>query len=346
LTTPTRFTQAALVGWDRDLGPDRLASETLESILAPVLRRLRLPKGVLAQLTGVNHRHLYPADSPTHGGGLNAARRLLAAFPHLVDKIQIHFSTSVGRDLLEPSVASTVSARLGLGPSVKNLDLGSACLGFIEAMELAAHLIEAQVLEYALITAGENSRPLLENTLNRLLEPELTARQFFRHFASLTLGSGGAATLVGPSRLHPTAPRIKAVVSLADTTANDLCQGDFSGMVTDAAQLLTAGVKLAQATFQLGQEKFGWLGTTFDAIICHQVSRANTDKLCQVLELPEARLLRTYPDFGNMGPVAAPFNFALAWERKLIGPGQKAIIMGIGSGLACSMLELEIPPNP
>jgi 3-oxoacyl-[acyl-carrier-protein] synthase-3 len=295
-------------------------------------------------MTGINYRHLYPADSPTHFGGLVAAQRLLAEFPRLVDKIEFHLSTSVGRDFLEPSVASTVAAALGLGPRVKNLDLGSACLGFVDAMDLAARLIEAQSLEYALITAGENSRPLLENTLPFLLEPDLTVREFFRYFASLTLGSGGAAMLIGPMAQHPTAPRIKAVASLSDTGSNDLCQGDFTRMTTDSARLLTAGVQLAEATFQLGRHSHGWTADYFDAIICHQVSRANTDKLCQTLALPPGRLFETYPDYGNMGPVAVPFSFSLAWEKKLLRPGQKVVLMGIGSGLACSMLELEIPP--
>jgi 3-oxoacyl-[acyl-carrier-protein] synthase-3 len=297
-------------------------------------------------MTGVDYRHLYPADSPTHFGGLAAARRLLADFPDLADKIELHFSTSVGRDFLEPSVASAVAAALGLGPQVRNLDLGSACLGFVDALDLAGRLIEAKALSYALVTAGENSRPLLENTLGRLLGPEATIKDFFRNFASLTLGSGGAAMLLGPSRLHPAAPRLKGAVSLADASSNDLCQGDFTGMETDAAKLLTAGVRLAEATFRAGQAAYGWTADSFDAIVCHQVSRVNTDKLAEALGLPPGRLFKTYPDYGNMGPVAVPFSFGLAWETNFIKPGQKVALMGIGSGLACSMMELEIPPAP
>ncbi|MDR0549084.1 MAG: 3-oxoacyl-ACP synthase III [Deltaproteobacteria bacterium] len=337
------FTRAAIIGWARDLGSERLSSTALEEALAPLIRRLNLPRGILAQMTGINYRHLYPVDWPTHLGGLAAAKRLLTAFPDLTDRLELHFSTSVGRDFLEPSVASTVAAALGLGPKVKNLDLGSACLGFVDGLDLAARLIESQSLDYALVTAGENSRPLLENTLSRLLDPQTTVQDFFRHFASLTLGSGGAAMLVGPSQSHPTAPKILGAVSLADTTANDLCQGDFYGMTTDAGQLLTSGVALAAATFKEGQEAYGWTPEGFDAIICHQVSRANTDKLAEALELPPGRIFKTYPDYGNMGPVAAPFSFDLAWEKGILKSGQKTILMGIGSGLACSMLELAIP---
>jgi 3-oxoacyl-[acyl-carrier-protein] synthase-3 len=338
-----RFTKAALVGWSWDLGPDRLASSSLEDALAPLMARLKLPKGILAQMTGINYRHLYPADSPISSGGLKAAEKLLDEFPDLFNKIDLHFSTSVGRDFLEPSTSSTVADALGLGPEVKNLDIGSACLGFVDGMELAANLLESRAAEYVLITAGENSRPLLENTLGRLLEPDITVQDFFRNFASLTLGSGGAAMLVGPAGFHPSAPLIKGAVSLADPKSNDLCRGDFTGMETDSVRLMTAGVALAESTFELGKKTYGWTPETFEVIICHQVSQANTDKLCQTLKLPPDRVFKTYPDYGNMGPVAVPFSFALAVEQKIIRPGQKVALMGIGSGLACSMMELEIP---
>jgi 3-oxoacyl-[acyl-carrier-protein] synthase-3 len=338
-----KFTQTALVGWARHLGPDCLGSATLEKLLAPLLTRLKLPDGLIARMTGINYRHLYPAGYPTHYGGLQAAQDLLKRFPQIVPQIDLHFSTSVGRDFLEPSTASMVAASLGLGPQTKNLDLGSACLGFVDGLELAAHLIETQKISYALVSAGENSRPLLEHTLEKLLAPQTTVQEFFRNFASLTLGSGGAAMLVGPVDRHPRCPRIKAAVSLSDTQSNDLCRGDFTGMVTDSVKLLTNGVKLAAQTFNLGVRTYGWTPKTFDVIICHQVSQANTDRLCQDLLLPPERVFKTYPDFGNMGPVAVPFSFDMAWEKHLIGPGQKVALMGIGSGLACSMMELEIP---
>jgi 3-oxoacyl-[acyl-carrier-protein] synthase-3 len=65
--------------------------------------------------------------------------------------------------------------------------------------------------------------------------------------------------------------------------------------------------------------------------------------MAEELTLPLERIFKTYPDYGNMGPVAVPFSFDLAWQNGFVIPGQRTILMGIGSGLACSMLELEIP---
>jgi 3-oxoacyl-[acyl-carrier-protein] synthase-3 len=292
-------------------------------------------------MTGIISRPLYPTNFPPSHGAITASEKVFQNFDR--NLIDLLFSTSVGRDYLEPSTASIIQAALGLGPKVKSLDLGSACLGFIDGLELAALKIEAGLSQYALVTAGENSRPLLENTLTKLSNPEVSIRTFFKNFASLTLGSGGAAMVVGPAHLHPKAPRILGLVSLSDAKNNHLCRGDFNGMETDSAALLVAGVSLAENTFAEGALRFGWTPKSFDVIVCHQVSEANTRRFSQVLELPWERLVKTYPTYGNMGPVAVPFAFDLAWEEGLIKPGHRVGLMGIGSGLCCAMMEVQIP---
>ena len=52
-------------------------------------------------------------------------------------------STSVCKHHLEPSVACAVHHHLGLAPGCLNFDLGNACLGFVNAIHLAATAIDA-----------------------------------------------------------------------------------------------------------------------------------------------------------------------------------------------------------
>ncbi|MDR0355412.1 MAG: 3-oxoacyl-ACP synthase III [Deltaproteobacteria bacterium] len=340
-TEPT-FSRAAIVAWARDEGVHSLSTADLETALRPVMDRLRLPKGLLASMTGIHRRQLYGSDWAPSRGAVRAAERLLSKGLD-GSHIDCLYSTSVGRDFLEPSTASIVHSALNLSREVKSLDLGSACLGFIDGLELAGLRLEAGLSEYCLVTAGENSRPLLENTISSLLAPEVTVKDFFGNFASLTLGSGGAAMVVGPSERHPAAPRLVSCVSLSDPNSNHLCRGDFRGMVTDSAGLLEAGVELAAQTFRRGVDLFGWTPDSFDVIVCHQVSEVNTKRFCQAIGLDEGKLLKTYPDYGNMGPVAVPFTFDLAWEKGLIRSGRRLGLMGIGSGLCCSMMEVVVP---
>ena len=62
-----------------------------------------------------------------------------------IDRAEIGMmvNTSVCRHHLEPSVACAVHHHLGLAPGCLNFDLGNACLGFVNAIHLAATAIDA-----------------------------------------------------------------------------------------------------------------------------------------------------------------------------------------------------------
>ncbi len=335
-----KYENVAIVGLARDEAPISLSSADLEKRLEAAMRRLKLPGGLLASLSGIVRRRLYPIDFPPSLAASRAAERLFSETGFERQDIDLLYSTSVCRDHLEPSTASIVQSRLGLGGHVKSLDIGSACLGFIDGLELAALSIEAGLSRHALIVAGENSAPILETTVAHLMKPEADRSTYFRNFATLTLGSGGAAMILGDARDYPDAPRLIASVSRSDAASNHLCQGDPGGMETDSAALMNAGVALAQETFGEGFREFGWTAESFDCLICHQVSAANTRKLCETLALDEDLLVKTFPDYGNMGPAAVPFTLDVALERGLVRRGSRLALMGIGSGLCCGMMEI------
>ncbi|MDR1314305.1 MAG: 3-oxoacyl-ACP synthase III [Deltaproteobacteria bacterium] len=341
---PPVYSSASVLAWARDEGPDLLESSALEEALAPLLSRLSLPKGLLAGMTGIEARRLYPRGARPSLGAVRAAAALFGRWGYGPGDVDLLYSTSVGRDWLEPSTASIIHSALGLPRECSPLDLGSACLGFIDGLNLAALQVDLGLCDLALVVAGENSRPVLENTLDRLLGRGTDRKLFFDNFATLTLGSGGAAMLVGRDPTG-TMPRLARMVSLSDGESNGLCRGDETGMATDSARLLAKGVELAELTFRAGRDAFGWTPDLFDLVVSHQVSEANTLRFAEALGLPWERICRSYPLYGNMGAAAVPFTFSLASDAGLISPGSRLAMMGIGSGLSCAMLEIEIPPG-
>ena len=50
-----------------------------------------------------------------------------------------------------------------------NFDLANACLGFVNGMQLAATMIDAGQIDYALVVDGEGAREIHENTIERLV---------------------------------------------------------------------------------------------------------------------------------------------------------------------------------
>ena len=59
------------------------------------------------------------------------------------------------------------------------------------------------------------------------------------------------------------------------------------------------------------------------------------------LGLDPVKNFETLAQLGNVGSVSAPITMAMAVEQGQLVPGQRAAILGIGSGINCLMLGVE-----
>jgi 3-oxoacyl-[acyl-carrier-protein] synthase III len=308
--------------------------------VAPTLQRLGMRPDLLETASGIVARRYWDDGVQPSQAATWAAERAIAAAGIDRQRIGVVVNTSVCRDYIEPSTACLVHGNLGLSPHCLNFDLGNACLAFLNGMEMVGHLIERGQIDFGLVVDGESARFVQEATLARLLEPGTTEQDFRDQFATLTLGSGAAAMVLGRSDLVPDGHRFTGSVSLAGTEHSQLCRGQVDKMVTDAKALLLAGLELAQRTWQKAQAELGWTAEALDECVLHQVSATHTASLCRQLGLDVRKVLTIFQEFGNIGPAAVPIALSKAADAGRIQRGQRVALMGIGSGLNCSMAEV------
>ncbi|MCA9542981.1 MAG: 3-oxoacyl-ACP synthase III, partial [Myxococcales bacterium] len=296
-----KFTDVAIAGLAYAEAPHRVPSTQFEDQLADTFARLEVRPDVLRSLAGIEARRWWdPGTKPSDAATL-AARQVIDEAGVDPAKIGVLVNTSVCRDFLEPSTASIVHGNLGLPTTCMNFDLGNACLAFVNAIEMVGALIERRAIEYALIVDGEGSREIQEATLARMVKGEMSAHQFRKEFASLTLGSGGVAMLLTHRDNAPDGPRVVGGVSRAATEHARLCWGHATHMETETKKLLFAGVTLARQTWAVAQEELGWSDAVLDELVMHQVSQVHTATLCQTLGLTMSKALLTFPELGNVG---------------------------------------------
>jgi len=111
-------------------------------------------------------------------------------------------------------------------------------------------------------------------------------------------------------------------------------------MVTDTRTLLTEGLKLAAKTFGAAKIAMGWVVSELDQFVIHQVSRVHTDSLVGMLGLDPKKVHAIYQDMGNVGPASVPIVLAKIKELGKVRRGDRVALLGIGSGLNCSMAEI------
>lgn len=313
-----------------------VSSAELDDRLETTYRRVRLRAGLMERLAGIHERRWWENGVTFADGAAMAGDKALAEAGIDPSEVGLLINASVSRAHLEPSTAVGVHHAMGLPTPCLNFDVSNACLGFVNGMQLASSMIDSGQIRYAVVVAGEDAQTVQDNTIARLSRAEVSARDVMAEFATLTLGSGAAAMVLGRADLHPEGHRIVGGVSRAGTEHNQLCVGDIEQMRTDSSGLMDAGVELAGAMWAEASAQFDW--SDLDCYVMHQVSEIHTQALCHRVGIDSDRVPRTFPTRGNIGPASIPFT--LATHAGELEPGHRILLMGIGSGLNTNCTEI------
>ncbi|MBS0214118.1 MAG: 3-oxoacyl-ACP synthase III [Proteobacteria bacterium] len=334
------FEHVSIAGLAHIDAPERLTSDAINQRLQPTLQRLGIRTDVLRDIAGIHARRMWNAGTEASDAATMAAEKALADSGVAREKIGLLVNTSVSRDYLEPSTASIISGNLQLGENCQNFDVANACLAFLNGMDIASRMIERGEIEYALVVDGETANLVYEKTLERMCRPDVSEEDFRNELASLTLGCGAAAMVLSRSELTPDAPRYKGGVTRAATEWNKLCRGNLDRMVTDTKMLLIEGLKLAQKTFLAARQAMGWVVDELDEFVIHQVSQVHTQAFIKALGIDPQKVLTIFHEHGNIGPASVPIVLSKLKEMGRLKKGQRVALLGIGSGLNCSMAEV------
>ena len=324
-----------------ELPDEVVTTRSLYERLAPTLKRLGIPGSWLSALSGVEERRLWPRGTKLADVASKAAKAALEKSGIAAEKIGCIICTSVSKEFLEPSLACMVHHDLGLKPEALNFDIANACLAFLNGISQMAQMIDSGLIEAALIVDAESSRDVVENTLRRMTTEATDIASFSKQFAGLTLGSGAVAAVITNGNNATSGHKIVGHVQLADTNYCRHCIGNLSEIITDQTSLMKAGIELASRTWKLASQTFGWTRDNVQQFICHQVGARHHQLLFEKLGLDKSKSFQTFPFLGNVGPASVPLTLALAAERGILSCGDRIGLMGIGSGLNCSMMEIN-----
>lgn len=321
-----------------------LTSSSLESQLSPLMKRLNLPSGYLAALTGIKERRIWPVGTRPSDIGQVAAASALEKSLIAKEQIGCIIHTGVCRDALEPATAAVLHHKLGLEPSCFVFDISNACLGFLNGLCTAANMIELGQIDSAIVVSGENAGPIYRDTVRSLSEsPSLT--NFEHSIASMTLGSGAVAFVLTNDNICPHGHHLIGATAQADSKNHHLCEGNgnihHQQMKTDTRMLLKQGLILSQVTWELFKREFNFQNDDFKHLFSHQVSKSHQEKVFECLKLDSSKGYNDLETLGNTGSVAAPLSLALRDEENNLIPGDRVAMLGIGSGLNCMMMGVE-----
>ncbi|MAI78013.1 MAG: 3-oxoacyl-ACP synthase III [Deltaproteobacteria bacterium] len=320
--------------------PLTMTSAEIQQELEETLSRLGLASNLLQSVAGIQERRFWHEGVQPSDAATLAAEAALADSGLDRSHLGIIVNTSVCRDYIEPSTACLVHGNLGLSDTCMNMDIGNACLAFLNGMEVVGNMIERGQIDYGMIVDAESSRFLIESTVERLKRPETDLKTFREEFASLTTGSGAVAMILARSDLAPEGHRFRGTFSLAATEHNRLCVGQIDRGLTDTQGVLVHGVELSRKTWAGAQQHLDFKASEVDQYCLHQVSQRHAEQLAMSLELDVDKALLIVDMFGNIGPASVPIVLSKALDLGRIKQGDRIVLAGIGSGLNCTVGEI------
>ena len=349
------FQNVSLLSVGYVLPPMVITSENIETQLDAVYERLKLPQGRLEGMSGIRERRLWQPKTRISDMSAESCRRALIAASVEPEEVQCLIHASVCREYLEPATACRVHQLTGLPENAWVYDVSNACLGVMNGAVQIAQLIESGVILSGLVVGTEDSRGLLEATIRQLnADSNLTRQSIKPAFASLTIGSGSCAWLLGDRRhFESKSPglgaSVRGAVAVARTQYHGLCQSDTdqtgSGMQpimnTDSELLLEAGVETGKAAFDLLLSELSWKRKDIGATVCHQVGSAHRKRMLETLGMPVETDFATFERLGNTGSVALPTALGIGLSQSNFHTGTKSALLGIGSGLNSVMIGIE-----
>jgi 3-oxoacyl-[acyl-carrier-protein] synthase-3 len=337
-----RYNHVCLEAFGYVLPPNIITSAAIEDKLAALYKRLKLPEGRLEMMSGIRERRFWNEGATPSQVSAQAGAIALEKSRTSPGEIDCLLHTSVCRDFIEPASATLVHRNLELSREAMAFDISNACLGFLNGMVTLANMIELGQVQKGLIVAGENSRQLVESTIETLLNtPNLTRDGIKEAFASLTIGSGSCALVMAHEKVSQFGHKLVGGAAQCATEFNHLCRGTAGNMSTDSETLLQEGCKLARQTWAKTQQMLGWTNSVVNRVFCHQVGSAHRKLLFKTLELESKKDFSTVEFLGNTGSVALPITMAMGLEDSPPQEKENIAMLGIGSGLNCLMLGVQ-----
>jgi acyl-CoA:acyl-CoA alkyltransferase len=343
------FENVCIEGLGYHLPENRITSSELETRLTPLYERLKLPLGRLQLMSGIEERRFWDEGVFPSEVAAIAGKKAIENSDIDVKDIGCLISASVCRDFLEPSTASIVHNRLELPEESFVFDVSNACLGVLNGICIVANMIDQGSIKAGLIVSGENGGPLVNNTIENLLSrSDITRNKIKSSFASLTIGSAAVGVLLAHKDNSQKKHKLLGGVSFAETKFNHLCRGNVNAgsqlaplMETDSEKLMLEGCRLAGRTWNRTRKVLGWKNGDVNRVFCHQVGKGHRKLMYENVGLDIEKDFSTLEFLGNTGSASLPVTLAIGVEKGALAKGDKAALLGIGSGLNCLMMGVE-----
>jgi 3-oxoacyl-[acyl-carrier-protein] synthase III len=304
---------------------------------ADIIERIDSSDEWIQTRSGIKTRRVAAADETVTMMSREAAEKALQRAGVTPDQVDCVIVATVSHMLQTPAAATLIADELGATPAAA-FDISAACAGFCYGIALASDMVRGGTAKYVLVIGVERLTDLTD------FEDRSTAFLF---------ADGAGATVVGPAEQ----PGISPVIWGSDGSKFDLIrqeEGWDEVFETDKPawpHLRMEGNPVFRwASYEMAKvcrralEAAELEPADLDAFIPHQANMRITDAMARTLKLPDnVAIARDIADQGNTSAASIPLAMERMLDEGTIKPGDKALLVAFGAGLAYAAQVVVVP---
>jgi 3-oxoacyl-[acyl-carrier-protein] synthase-3 len=283
--------------------------------------------------TGIKERHIAADDQATSDLASEAARRAMTAAGVTPEEIDLIVVATVTPDMFFPSTACFVQRKIGATNAVC-FDISAACSGFLYALQVARHFLNAGSRTTALVIGAEKLSSLVN------WEDRNTCVLF---------GDGAGAVVIRAVDAETDAPgRVLSTVMGSDGTLSDLLKVPGGGSALPITPENAASrpntihmegretfkhavTRMCQASEQ-ALEMAGLTKADIAMVIPHQANARIITAIADRLGLPEEKTFVNVDKYGNTSAATIPVALDEAHRQGRIKRGDIVLLVAFGGG--------------
>lgn len=282
--------------------------------------------------SGIRERRIAADGETTSDMALKASREALAAAGLEASDMDLVVLTTVNPDMLFPSTACLLQAKLGIRNNIPCFDLEAACSGFIYGLEVATRMMQSGAYKNALVVSSEKMSSIT-NWKDR------STCVFFGDGAGAVVlsasdeeGVGIVDSVLGADGSDTAMLRMPAGGSYMPASPETVAQGLHS-IQMDGGTVFKHAVKIMREKALELLELCGVSADEISLFIPHQANARIIESVAKRLKIPSEKVYLNVEKYANTSSASIPIALDEAVRSGRIKSGDYVLFVAFGAGL-------------
>ena len=289
---------------------------------ADLEKRIETTAQWIVERTGIHQRHIAAEGELTSDLATQAARAALDAAGLQANDIDLLLVATTTPDLIFPSTACSVQAKLGMTNYKPAFDLQAVCSGFIYALTVADQFIKSGAARHVMVIGAE--------TLSRITDWDDRSN-------CILWGDGAGAVVIGAS----TEPGIISTHLHADgrhqallqtTTGPSVGSNEPVKILMEGNSVFKMAVNALDSIVDETLSANGLQKSDIDWLVPHQANIRIIQATAKKLSMSMDKVVTTIAEHGNTSAASVPLAFDTAVRDGRIQRGQTVLMEAFGGG--------------